>query len=168
MKGSKKGMSDYISHILVLVVAIVVLSIIGSTMHEFYVDLTLESQRSQSASLSRKIRNGILDMYSEHKGSGIMPDEGKSEVLFSAVIDTPERIGRSSYDIYLNTTESDSPVEIVLKTTSFPRETYRYDIYNIDVNVTGKVANPEGVRLEYIRKNQGGSAEDLIRMSRAN
>ncbi|MFP4634151.1 MAG: hypothetical protein ACLFM9_04270 [Candidatus Aenigmatarchaeota archaeon] len=180
-----KGLSNYISHILAVAIAFLILSLIASSMYDYYVDLTMESQRSEAMALSEDLGNKIMDMYSQYGDVEIIPQQGETEVLTSTEVDVPDDVGGRNYNLRLNSSrkhwietdlEATAEVEVVdsrrptarvvVEVTEFPEGTYKYHMYNIETNMTGHVSNPRKVKLEYVRVNDG-EVEDLIRMSRA-
>ncbi len=183
---TKKGLSDYISHILAIAIAFLILSLVASSMYDYYVNLTLESQRSEATAVSEDIAERMMDMYSEYRDKEIIPGPGEKEVLKSVELDVPDNIGGRNYDIRLNssnqhwieaeivTTSEISIVDsrrptarIVVEVTEFPEETYTYHLYNIETGLDGEARNPDRIRLEYIRKRENDKTMDTIEMSRA-
>lgn len=183
---SKKGVSDYVSHILAIAIALVILGLIASSMYDYYTDLVVESQRSEAETLSENIGDSILRLYSRYNGHGTVPEEGENITLATAEVDTPDRVAGRNYDIYLNSSraywidarlESASNIslidaerptaKIIVEVTDFPEKRYEYGLYNIEVDMKGRVSRPDGVVLRYMRENVGGNVIDTIKMSRS-
>lgn len=180
-----KGISEFTSHILIIAVAIVILALVASSMHNYYRDMVLESQQAEARVLSEKLGDEILEMYSKYEKSEVEPEKGENTTLASSTIGTPEGIAGRNYEIYLNSSKSHwinaellsvanisvlrtkrPTARIVVKVTEFPEKTYNYLLYNIETNLTGFAKRPNKVELKYIRKNDG-NITDLIEMERA-
>lgn len=184
-KERTKGISEYMSHVLAIAVAFVILGLVASSLYSYYKNVTLESQRSEARTLSERVGDEILKLYSKYEGSEVEPSEGQNVTLASSTIDTPEGIGGENYNLYLNTSKaywvdaglsssSDLSVvqtkrpmaKVVVEVTGFPGKTYAYNLYNIPINLTGSTSRPDKIKVTYIRENEGGNLTDTIRMER--
>lgn len=155
---SSKGASDYFSHILALAIAIVVLSVVASTFHEYYVNKSIESQEAEAHGVMRSLETKVLGMYSEYR-SREMETVDEGEVVAQTTMDIPEEIGGRGYGISLNSAK-DGPY-INVSVDGFPEKAYRRSLYSIDVDVEGSVSGCREIRLNYIKGNGTDTLELL-------
>ncbi len=184
MFDQKKGMSDYFSHVIALAIAFLILALIATSVHDYYIDITVESQRAEAVSISEYIGKGIMDMYSEYRGSEKMYQEEESMILASTEIKVPDNIAGRSYNIRLNSSaehwidvdlEPHHDIDIVgsrrptagviVEISGFPQNTHVHHIYNIELELEGNAHNPERIRLEYIREVEEGEPIDRVKMT---
>ena len=177
----KKGLSDYISHILAIAIAFIILGLVSSSMYDYYIEMTVESQRSEVEAMNEDIRNSIMNLYSEYRYKDIIPPENESEVLGEVEISLTPEIAGGRYRVELHSAEDewiDFTVKSIFETTTtevtrptaritthvldFPQRNYTSYLYNIEINLEGNVTSPDDLRLEYVRKNEG-EIKDYIR-----
>lgn len=182
---SSKGISEFVSHILAIAIAFVILGIIASTMYNYYTSLVLESQSSEARSVSERIGDRVMEMYSKYDVKDVEPEPGKNLTLASATVDVPDGIAGRNYNIYLNSSKAHwinaelhstanisvidtrrPTARILVEVTEFPERTYTYRLYNIEINATGKVRRPDKINLKYVRENKGGNITDRVIMDR--
>ncbi|MFP4116420.1 MAG: hypothetical protein ACLFQ8_01620 [Candidatus Aenigmatarchaeota archaeon] len=150
---SKKGVSDYFSHILALAITIVILSLVMSTFHDYYVDVAERSQQSEAMAVNREVGDAILNLYSTYRYRDF--DSEENETLGEKTVDLPRKIAGQGYNVRLNSTG-----QIVVETTGFPKRTYIRSLYGIDIRLEGKLEEPGTSTVEYV----SGGTEDLVKL----
>lgn len=181
----KKGISEFVSHVLAIAIAFVILALVASSMYNYYRSVVLESQEVEARALSERLGDKILKLYSKYEKSELRPDLGENLTLATSAVDTPGGIADRNYNLYLNSSMAHwinaelisvanisvirtrrPTARVIVKVVEFPKKTYQYFLYNIEINLTGSAKRPNKVDLNYIRKNEGGNITDLIRMER--
>ncbi len=152
-----KGASDYFSHILALVIAIVILSVVTSTFYEYYHGKAMSSQDIEARRIMSDIESGVIDVFSEY-GERDFDNLGEEEAVVRKRLGMPESIGGNDYEASL---VSQNGGYILVNVSGVNGKSYNRSLYNIDVGLEGSVEGPSEARLEYIE------SEDLIRLSSA-
>jgi len=155
---SKKGLSDYTSHVLALLIVFMILFVVSSSMYTYYTDITSESKRSQAEAVIREVSNSIMDMYTVNNQKTTVPEPGEKRILASKEIEIRNTIGGRTYVVDL--TEEPDP-SIVLKVDG-NSENYTQKLYNIETGLSGSVSSERDLRIEYTRENREGSITDTV------
>jgi hypothetical protein len=182
----RKGISQYVSHILAIAIAFVILGLVTTNFYDYYRDVVQESQGAEASSLSERIGDEIITMYTQYNGNEKEPPKGGSITFASSTLSAPEKIGGSNYRIYLNsskehwinadlttsgeisTIETKRPAAMIIVKTGFPERTYVHRLYNIEVDMNGSAQNPDKIELSYVRsKDSQGNITDTVILERA-
>lgn len=168
---NKKGISQFVSRVALVGVSFIILGLLSMSMYNFYLELTLDSIRSDSFALSERIGNDIHDMYSEYsERSGREPTSDNNVTLSKSSINVPDEVAGRNYNLYFNSSRDhwiDAEVfstpdisvvdtrrptaRIYTEITDHPRETFVYNLYNIEIDIVGQVYDPETLELRYVR-----------------
>lgn len=166
-----KGLSQFVSRIILLGVSFIILGLLSASMYNFYVDLTMESIRTDSFAISERIGNEIHEMYSKYSEFHKELEEGENMTLSVSTISVPDNIAGRNYNLYFNSSKdhwidaeifSTPDISIVdtrrptarinTEITEYPRAILVYKLYNIEIEVTGEVENPDVLELRYVRE----------------
>lgn len=178
----EKGLSTYISHILALAVAMIILVVIATNLFEFYRSTARESQKTQARLISEKIGDNLLKLYTNYVNSDIRPEKGESLTLGRLELTIPEKISNRYYNITLiNRDEYWIDVDVIggeekeserkfssvkIFTLKAPKIEEEYRLNNIEIDIEGSVKKTDRIALKYVRSNSGGRVKDKIVMER--
>lgn len=153
-----KGSSDYFSHILALAIAIVILSIVAATFHDYYVEKSIQSEEAEAEAVMRKVQSKALGIYTEYR-TREMETASEGQMLAETVFDLPEDIGGKNYEVGLNSS-GDGPY-VFVDVQGLTGGAYNRSMYNVDVDLEGSVTNPGEAKLQYINRKE----RDLLELS---
>lgn len=179
---SRSGLSIFISHIIAIAILFAVLIIVSFQMYSYYYSIRENTQNLVASSISQRISDIILGLYTTYKNSEFAPLQGKNITLSEIYLNIPEKISGNNYRISLqqhgdfwidvdaseDSYHSERPYTSVrIETMGKPQKVYTYPIYNVvPVEVSGSVRKASKIKISYIRANENGEIRDFIIMER--
>ena len=176
----KKGLSIFMSHILAIAILFVILAVVSTQLFTYYMNIREETQKSQALSISQRVAEAVLGLYTNYRKSDYEPEEGGNRTLSEVYLNLPDKISGRDYTLSLeqhekfwvegsmeNETSSKNERPYTSVKIEVGSSVYTYPIYNIvSVNVSGSVKMADRIKISYIRKRENGETKDLITMER--
>ena len=181
-----KGISGFMSHVIAIAIAFVVLSMISVNMYDYYTNTVKETQKTQAKILGQKIGLSITKLYETFRNSDFEPNPGENFTFSELEITVPKQISGKAFSLELRENEdfwiwADIKVDgqdvklreirkpsnrIFIQTFEEPETTFTFDLYNIEIPVEGEFRQTDKVKFSYLRTNQNGKIKDKIIMER--
>lgn len=174
-----KGVSTLLTYILILSISTITLIIFTLMVVSYYKNTSRALIESNFKQLAVYTSVEIINMYNENSKSTIVPEINTSTNLSTLILNYPQKIGSTVYQIdFISTTgiwnfinfssqsqllkEESSSNKIYLKTLQEPFVEYYYSLPNIPIELQGSFKSGELPILRYVRYNYNGKIYDRI------
>ena len=179
-----KGMFQYVSHIILIGVVIMILITITITMRDFYNMSVEQTQEIEAKIVANNIIDNIIRLHELYGNESITLNENESITMAEIILNVPNKIAGRDYEIELvnsgefwiecdiSTTDAVTIIDIdrpyaYVKITTFRPPTFEkaFKIPNVGIEIGGNARKTNKILLRYIKENSG-KIKDKIIMSR--
>jgi len=178
-----KGLSNYISYTLTMMLGFVIVAFFTTSLYKIYDRTVVSNIQAGLKQVTIQTMDGINYLYDESKKSDATPTNASSIVISDIALNYPEKISGKNFEIELIsspgiwnritnlmigdetatiTKETESGSKIIAKTTQKPLIAYEYDIPNIPVKLQGKFKSGVNDTLRLVRYNYNGTIENIV------
>ena len=178
----RKGQSEIIGNVLIVLFGVIILAAISTVAYNLYTNQLKDEIENNLKQIGVEISDNIMRLYERGKSSKYLPGSNESVRLAEIDLKLPSQVSGRNYEIILieanpiwiqisNVTVGGSTppsvitvpgAKVILKTTQDPQVTVEHEIPNIDVPVQGKSSNGLNSTLVYYRYNSTGTTKDKI------
>lgn len=178
----KKGISQLISYVFAILLAVIIVAAIAFLAYAFYGTIIKDEAKRELTQVANQVSSKITDTYSLAKASKASPANSTALILADVALNLPEEVAARNYKVTLVTpneilsfvtnaslngqnitfTRASQTGKVIAQTTEDPFVTVEFDLPNLEAELQGSTTNPRNATLRYYRYNPNGTIVDAL------